>query len=136
MDRDKTTLESHRQRDTDITTGNRTMKTIQGSLIPFNEKQSITCRNISYIETQQDKDALSESRQIIYDTILSHTSKGGITDQDIAKITGIPLSSVNARRNEINQLIEGKMITDNGKIQYHDDRGRSRMRTLWVVKNI
>jgi len=111
------------------------MNTIQKPLLPF-EEQSIISRNISYRETMQDTETLSESRQIVYDTIQSHTPRGGITDQDIADITGIPLSSVNARRNEINQLITGKQITDNGKIQYYDDRGRTRMRTLWVVKNI
>ena len=111
------------------------MNTIQSSLMPF-ETQSITCRNISYRETMQDQETLSDSRQIVYDTIRSHTPKGGITDQDIAGITGLPLSSVNARRNEINDILTLNRIVENGKIQYYDDRGRSRFRTLWVVKNI
>jgi len=108
-------------------------KTIQAPLVPF-EEQSIISRNISYHETMNDQKTLCQSRQIVYDAILSHTCKGGITDQDIANITGMPLSSVNARRNEINKVLERNQIVDNGSIQYFDDRGRSRMRTLWVIK--
>ena len=91
--------------------------------------ESTKNRDISYKETMNDIEELGRVQQVVYDIIRSHSKKGGITDQDIATITGIPLSSVNARRNE---LIKYGLVRDNGNIQYYDDRGHCRYRTLWV----
>ena len=91
--------------------------------------ESTKNRDISYKETIDDVEELGRLQQVVYDTIRSHSEKGGITDQDIATITGISLSSVNARRNE---LYKRGLVLDNGNIQYYDDRGHCRYRTLWV----
>ena len=86
-------------------------------------------RDISYIQTISDTVELSKSQNIVYNVIKSHTSKQGITDQGIADITKMPLSSVNARRNE---LYKKGLVVDKGSISYIDDNGHTRHRTLWI----
>jgi len=86
-------------------------------------------RDISYIQTQSDTVELGRSRNIVYNIIRSHSKKGGMTDQGIAQIAEMPLSSVNARRNE---LVKMGLVCSNGSIDYYDDYGRHRYRTLWV----
>jgi len=106
------------------------MNTIQTVLEHNNkESESIWNRDVSYHETISDLNELCPSQTFVYDVIKSHSWKGGITDQDISLITGMSLHSVNARRNELCKM---NLIVDNGRIQYMDDRGRCRFRTLWV----
>jgi len=103
------------------------MNTIQNVL--FVDNESRINRDISYMQTQDETIELCNSQNVIYNIIKSHSGKGGITDQDIAQIGEISLSSVNARRNE---LVKKGLVCSNGSVPYYDDYGRQRYRTLWV----
>ena len=105
------------------------MSTIQTPLQV--QSESRLNRDFSYHQLQQDTAELSRLQQVVYDTIKTHTDKGGITDQDIELITGIRLSSVNGRRNE---LMKKGLIYDDGSDMFYDDRGICHRRTLWKVK--
>lgn len=80
-------------------------------------------RDASYIVNQ---DVFVIKRDIIHNLILDHPE--GITDQEISIITGISLSCVNGRRNEIIP----KPVPVSLCI-YSDDDGNSHMRTMWGI---
>ena len=105
------------------------MNTIQTPL--QTQSESRFNRDFSYHQLKEDTIELSRLQQIVYDTIRTHTGNGGITDQDIASITGISLSSVNGRRNE---LMKRGMVVDDGSDMFYDDRGICHRRTLWKVR--
>lgn len=92
---------------------------------------NIINRNISYMQIQEDAVELCNSQNIVLNIIRSHSKKGGITDQEIASIAEMSLSSVNARRNELMRM---GLISSNGSINYCDDYGKTRYRTLWISK--
>ena len=102
------------------------MSTYQTNLM-MNE--SSINRDISYIQTMEETINLTHCQNIVYNIIRSHSKKGGMTDQGIAQIADMPLSSVNARRNE---LVKMGLVCSNGSIDYYDDYGRQRYRTLWI----
>lgn len=79
-------------------------------------------RNISYKQTQQNEHT-SIQRNIVDKIITAHPE--GITDIEICIITGFSRSSVNARRNEI------KNIIPIGIAKYTDEYGNDHMNTMW-----
>lgn len=85
-----------------------------------------TVRDISYknIINQSHTDI---QREIVGRIIASHPE--GITDREICMMTGIRLSSVNARRNELSNI--GAV----GIAVYTDDHGDSHLNTLWGIEN-
>lgn len=80
-------------------------------------------RDASYIVNQ---DVFISKRDIVYSEIMKHPE--GITDQEISIFTGISLSCVNGRRNEIvPKPIPVALCV------YNDDDGNSHMRTMWGI---
>jgi len=83
-------------------------------------------RNINY--HMFDNEELNKCQRIILEEILKHPK--GINDKKIAVNTGLPLSSVCARRNE---LIKQGFVVSVGVCVYPDYKGRMRPNTLWGV---
>lgn len=86
-------------------------------------------RNVTYNEMQQDEIQLTKDQNTVLSCIESHTNYGGITDHEISTITGMCLSGVNGRRNE---LVKKGLVRSQGSDTYYNDRGHKKNRTLWV----
>jgi len=82
-------------------------------------------RNINYMQTIND-DNTQIQRNIIDRLINEHPE--GITDIEICIATGISRSSVNARRNEIDDVVAVSIA------KYTDEHGHDRINTLWGKK--
>jgi transcription initiation factor IIE alpha subunit len=94
----------------------------KGELHPsFSISKSI--RNASY---QNAKPRIGHEQQIVYTMLLQHPE--GLTDHEIAELTGLSLSSVNGRRNE---LMHQKLVRSVGIATYNDNNSTLRLRTLW-----
>jgi hypothetical protein len=79
-------------------------------------------RDYSYRQIVNKEDTVCQ-RAIIDTIINSHPE--GITDLEICILTGISRSSVNARRNELDDVIPV------GFAKYTDERGNDHLNTLW-----
>ena len=77
-------------------------------------------RDESYKQTKQETH-IDIQREIIHRVIISHPE--GITDLEICNLTGISRSSVNARRNELENVV-GVGLT----------RIDDRLNTMWGVE--
>ena len=87
-------------------------------------------RNVSYKMVQEDKEHLGECQRMVLECLLKHPK--GLNDKTIAKETGLPKTSVCARRNELMSL---GLVSSGGVGYFPDYRGRLRANTLWVIKN-
>lgn len=87
-----------------------------------NRELSKTIRNIEYHKTQNNE-YTSIQRNIVDKIITGHPE--GITDLEICILTGFSRSSINARRNEIPDVIAV------GYAKYIDEMGRDHLNTLW-----
>ena len=76
-------------------------------------------RNVAYLNNQN---GFFNQRELVRKILLGHPE--GITDQEMAEFTGLPLSSINARRNECNAIVVGICC-------YEDEEGHSHLRCLW-----
>lgn len=107
---------------------------IQIPLEEFNagypEEQDISLskcvRNINY--HMLDGSEINNCQRIVLEEILKHPK--GINDKKIAANTGLPLSSVCARRNE---LMQQELVVSVGVCVYPDYKNRMRPNTLWGV---
>lgn len=83
-------------------------------------------RNTNYhmMETEE----LNNGQRIVLEELLKHPD--GINDKGIAANTGLPLSSVCARRNE---LMKQGLVKWVGTCVYPDYRNRMRPNSLWGV---
>jgi hypothetical protein len=79
-------------------------------------------RNASFLNQQE---SFENKRQLVLQTIIQHPE--GITDHEIAVETGLYLSCVNGRRNELMQ--EGLVIAIG--IASYIENGHNYVRTLW-----
>lgn len=85
---------------------------------------NIISRNSSYNDTMKESKSLVQ-RNLVYQILCGHPE--GITDMEISLFTGISRSSVNARRNEIENV---KVV---GLATVFFDDGSCRLNTLWSV---
>jgi hypothetical protein len=94
--------------------------------LEHNRELGKTIRNIEYQKTR-DNPNIDTQRSLIHKIILGHPE--GITDMEIAVLTGISRSSVNARRNELSD------VTAVGYAKYTDEFGVDHLNTLWGYNN-
>ena len=87
---------------------------------------SKSVRNINYHMLGNEE--LNNCQRIVLEEILKHPK--GINDKGIVASTGLPLSSVCARRNE---LMQQGFVVSVGVCFYPDYKGRIRPNTLWGV---
>jgi len=103
---------------------------IQTGLEEFEVKQSKfiseSVRNANY--HMLDDVEINTCQHLVFEEILKHPD--GINDKGIAVNTGLPLSSVCARRNE---LVQHRLVAAIGISHYPDYRGRLRPNTMWGV---
>jgi hypothetical protein len=96
----------------------------------FPDEQDISLsksvRNVNY--QMLDDVEISNCQRIVLEEILKHPK--GINDKGIAANTGLPLSSVCARRNE---LMQQGLVVSIGVRVYPDYKGRMRPNTLWGI---
>lgn len=96
----------------------------------FPDEQDISLsksvRNVNF--QMLDDVEISNCQRIVLEEILKHP--GGINDKGIAANTGLPLSSVCARRNE---LMQQGLVVSVSVCVYPDYKGRMRPNTLWGV---
>jgi hypothetical protein len=96
----------------------------------FPDEQDISIgkcvRNINY--HMLDNEELNNCQRIILEEIIKHPK--GINDKKIAANTGLPLSSVCARRNE---LMQQGFVKSVGVCFYPDYKNRLRPNTLWGI---
>ena len=76
-------------------------------------------RNANY---QMQKETFKSKREQVYSVLLQHPE--GLTDHEISQLTGLSLSCVNARRNE---LYKKDMVCPVGVMRFKTNRPR----TLW-----
>ena len=88
----------------------------------FDTSVSKMVRNISYQQCMEDKE--TDRQRDIVESIIDEYPEG-ITDRGISIETGLPISTVCARRNEIPR------VTAIGLITYVNENGRNIMNTLW-----
>lgn len=104
---------------------------MQKVLFEYDEKEvlqpqfsiSESVRNASY---HNIKPRIGHEQQMVYTILLQHPE--GLTDHEIASLTGLSLSSVNGRRNE---LMHQRLVKLAGIATYDDENGTLRLRTLW-----
>jgi DNA invertase Pin-like site-specific DNA recombinase len=94
--------------------------------LEYNRELGKTIRNIEYQKTRDNPETANQ-RNLIHKIILGHPE--GITDMEIAVLTGISRSSVNARRNEL------PGVTAVGYAKYTDEFGMDHLNTLWGYNN-
>ena len=103
---------------------------IQTGLEEWEKEKSIpvseSVRNANY--RMMDDVEVSNCQQLVLDEMLKHPE--GINDKGIAVNTGLPLSSVCARRNE---LVKMGLVQAVGVGYYPDYKGRLRPNTMWGV---
>jgi len=108
---------------------------MQTELFDHNSDISKNIRNENYIQTVNDKEYLSHMQNIVYEVI--SCSGVGICDKAIQKVIHeqfeffLPISSINARRNE---LVDMGMVMSVGFIEYPDHNDVLRKNTLWGIK--
>lgn len=99
---------------------------MQTELHYFKEKPSVNIGKVVRNTTYQDqKDSFLNKRSIVLQVIVQHPE--GVTDHEIAFETGLYLSCVNGRRNELMQ--EGLVMPIG--IASYEENGHSHIRTLW-----
>lgn len=104
---------------------------MQKVLFDIDENETLTpafsisksVRNASY---HMVKPRIGHEQQIVYTLLLQHPT--GLTDHEIASLSGLSLSSVNGRRNE---LMQQQLVHPVGIATYDDNNGTLRLRTLW-----
>ena len=79
-------------------------------------------RNANY---QMHQGSFHNKRQMVLTAIIAHPE--GITDHEISKITGLSLSCVNGRRNELKELVGPVGIAT------LNDNGSNTVRTMWGI---
>ena len=103
---------------------------IQTGLEEWEKEKSIpvseSVRNANY--HMMESEELDNCKRIILEELLRHPE--GINDKGTAVNTGLPLSSVCARRNE---LVKMGLIKAVGIGYYPDYKGRLRPNTMWGV---
>ena len=85
----------------------------------YKKSTSELVRDVSYLNNQN---IFLNQREFVKKMLLAHPE--GITDQEIAELTGFSLSSVNARRNECNAIVVGIA-------NYEDENGNNHLRCMW-----
>jgi hypothetical protein len=90
--------------------------------LEHNRELGKTIRNIEYHKTQNNE-YTSIQRNIVDKIITGHPE--GITDLEMCILTGFSRSSINARRNEIPDVIAV------GYAKYTDEIGKDHLNTLW-----
>lgn len=98
---------------------------MQKFLTDYDETLGEKIRNINYIQKIDDENT-SIQRNIVDKIISGHPE--GITDIEICVFTGFSRSSVNARRNELIDIIPV------GYAKYTDEYGKDHLNTLWGKK--
>lgn len=88
----------------------------------FDASVSKMVRNISFQQCMEDKE--TDKQRDIVESIINEYPEG-ITDRGISIETGLPISTVCARRNEIPRIIPVGLIT------YTNENGRNIINTLW-----
>jgi len=83
-------------------------------------------RNVNY--HMIDAAVISNCQRLVFEEILKYPE--GVNDKDIAKNTGLSLSSVNGRRNELVQL---GLVVAVGIGLYPDYKGEPRPNLMWGV---
>jgi len=83
-------------------------------------------RNTNY--HMLDSSEINNCQRIVLEELLKHSD--GINDKGIAANTGLPLSSVCARRNE---LMQQGLVASVGVCVYPDYKNRMRPNTLWGI---
>jgi len=103
---------------------------IQTGLEEWDEQNPIdmgkAIRNANYHMITPDE--LSNCQHIVLEEILKHPD--GINDKGIAANTGLPLSSVCGRRNE---LMKQGLVASVGFCFYPDYKGKTRYNNVWGV---
>jgi len=83
-------------------------------------------RDSNYKQVMQDVEQLSTTQELVLQALQEHPE--GLCDKEISKITGLPVTSVCARRNE---LVKMRMVASDGTIEYPDYRNHMRLVTRW-----
>ena len=103
---------------------------IQTGLEEWDENKPIdmgkAVRNINY--HMMDAEELGNCQRIVFEELQKHPK--GLNDKGTAVNTGLPLSSVTARRNE---LVKMGLVESKGQMYYADYKGRTRLNNLWGV---
>lgn len=86
-------------------------------------------RDINYQEIVLDDERLCRTQKMVYDTLQSF---GVLCDKAISEKTGLPVSSVCGRRNELVKL--GLVEASPDPVEYPDYNGCIRLNTGWRVK--
>jgi len=91
---------------------------------PIDMGKAVRNANFHMMDTEE----LNNGQRIVLEELLKHPD--GINDKGVAVNTGLPLSSVCARRNE---LMQQGLVASVGIGYYPDYKGRLRPNTLWGI---
>ena len=95
----------------------------------YDKSISELIRDDNYKELVSDESRLCRTQQMVYDTLYGKT----LCDKQIAVLTGLPISSVCGRRNELVKM--GLIEPSDEPIEYPDYTGCMRLNTGWRHKN-